>query len=67
MNGREATTAHPLCTCREHDHKLDARHCIGPQFTYRRADGTEDQGTCRILGGIEPSTRDSCVMHGVQS
>lgn len=62
MKGREATTAHPLCTCREHDHQLD--RCLGPEFIYRRPDGTEYAGTCRILGGIDPSTREACVMHG---
>lgn len=62
MKGREATTAHPLCTCREHDHQLD--RCLGPEFIYRRPDGTEYAGECRILGGIDPSTREACVMHG---
>jgi hypothetical protein len=65
MTGRVATTAHPLCTCREHDHALDV--CLGPQFIYRRPDGTEFQGECRILGGVEPSSRDACVMHGRHS
>lgn len=61
MRGRVATPAHPLCTCREHDHELD--QCIGPQFIYRRPDGSEYALPCRILGGIEASSREACVMH----
>ena len=65
MKGRIATAAHPLCTCREHDHQLDAEHCVGTRLYFRAThDGSLVQGECRVLGGIEPRTREACVMHG---
>lgn len=60
--GRVATAAHPLCSCREHDHERD--YCPGTDVYYRTKDGTEVPGRCLILAGIEWSTRESCPMHG---
>lgn len=63
MTGRQPTTAHPLCTCKGHVH--GDGHCFGEEFVYRRLDGSERHGTCRILGSpVLPAVRAACPMHG---
>lgn len=61
---RQATTAHPLCTCRPHVH--GDGHCLGPEFIYVDRDtGEERPGACRILGNpVSPASRNACPMHG---
>lgn len=63
---RQPTAAHPLCTCREHDHNIDRCPGTNLNLTYQRPDGSEytPPPRCLVLNGIEPSSRDSCAMHG---